>query len=131
MNNLGSIRLKVLLAILVAVGVLAAASVVQTSMLERELVAYAEAHAEEFRDGKHEVAYTITVGREFGLFGQPMGKITTFARPLGAEGTGILTAVDFGYVRQGGQWINTDSGICTDDGCISGAEGAFARVGTK
>lgn len=130
MKNMASIRLKVLVALLVAVGVLAGASLVQTSMLEQELTAYAETHAEQFRDGDHEVAYTITVGREYGLFGQPVAKITTFARPKGAQDTEILTAVDFGYVKQAGQWINTDSGICTHDGCISGAEGAFARLGS-
>jgi hypothetical protein len=128
MKSWASLRLKIMLAALAAVGVLAAASLVQNSMLESELRVYAEKHADEFRDGNSEVAYTVTVAREFVIFGQPMGKITAFARPKGAEGMGILQAVDYHYLKQDGDWINTDSGVCTHEGCISNAEGAFARA---
>ena len=131
MKNWASLRLKVLLAALAAVVVLAGASLVQTSMLTNELTAYAETHAEEFRDGEHEVAYNVVVEREFVLFGRPVGKITTFARPVGAEDTEILNAVDYHYVKQGGEWVNTDSAACTHEGCLSGADDAFARVGTS
>jgi len=128
MKNLGSLRLKIMLAALVAVGVLAAASMAETWMMKNELSAHGEAHAEAFRDGENEVAYTVTVSREFGLFGQAMGKVTAFARPKGANDTDALHAVDYFYVKQGGEWINTDSGSCTHEGCLAGADGAFARA---
>ena len=130
MKSASTIRTKVLLAMLAAVVILAGVSLVQGMVLKSELIAYAEQHAETYRDGEHEVAYTVTVGREFVLFGQAFGKITTFARPMGATGTEILQAVDYQYVKQGGEWVNTDSAMCSHEGCISGAEGAFARVAT-
>lgn len=121
-------RTVVLLALLVAVLVFAGASQVQSYLLKNELEAYAVAHAETDRDEAHEVAFTITVARTLGLFGEPVAKITTFRRPIGDTENTRLSAIDYTYVRRDGQWINTDSAGCTHEGCLAGVDEAFARA---
>lgn len=122
-------RTRVLLGTLAVVAVLALVSTVQSTMLRNELFVHAQELADANRGDGEESAFTVTVARPFVLFGEPIGKVTTFSRPVGAETNEVLMAVDYQFVKQDGKWINTESAMCMHDGCITGAESAFAHAG--
>lgn len=78
--------------------------------------------------GEANVTATITAAREYGLYGQGFGKVTVFMRTQARDGSNNYSAIEFYYqLMNDGQWVNTESAMCTGSECRVSAEKAFAR----
>jgi len=119
-------RTKVLIALLVAVILLGGASAVQTHLLRGELKALAQVHQAEFEDPGKNVTSLVTVSRDMLVFGTPRAKIEVFQMD---QGSAQVTGIEYHYVKEDGEWRNTESGICHGTACQTRGVEAFQDMG--
>lgn len=141
------------LALLGAVG-LAAGSFVDTYLMKRELRAFAAEREMEYRatatdkesgQTMYLVTTTVSVWREYGVFGPAAGKVSLYtynltwdeksaeeARAADAQrwrsGHGTYVpygGVEFHYVKEEDQWVFTESGQLDSDVCMLEGPKAF------
>ena len=116
-------------------GLLAALFVVNevhTRLLARGLREIAEQKAVESADAEgvadaERVTHEVSVAKPYWIAGRPSGKVSVYIRgdaPGSAQG---YVNYEYFFVLEGGQWMLTESGRCTDTRCRRRAERAFAR----
>lgn len=141
----GSRRPKVLAALLAVLGILWAVSYFQIRDLKNELTYIAEEKIREYagaEEGKTlEVAVpVITVSKQFILFGKTTGKIAMYMRPAGESGLeeepehsqvrehrhiGGISGIEFFLEKEGGEWLDRESGQCSSQQCQLEGKKAF------
>ncbi len=120
------VRTKVLLGLLAAVAAFALFSVGETLLLQRQLQAEAAKLEQEFVQPGNKVASVVTVSREMLVFGPATGKISVFQL---APAQDRLTEVMYEYAKEGGEWVEKESGICHGLSCQIAGLQAFRSAG--
>ena len=77
-----------------------------------------------------ETVTVVTVGRDYVLFGDTVGKVDVFIKTTPREGSTRYSGVEIGFKWQGDTWIMTDSGSCSSEECIVKARKAFGDTAT-
>ena len=129
-----SIRLKILLVVLILTVVAAAAFKVQGMILARSLAPFEAQRLSEFTNSPtkgEEYASDVSADREFGLYGDMLGRVAIYIKSTGAEGDNYAE-VDYVYTRdESGGWKFKESGGCADSQCRINALRAFAKKGAS
>jgi len=127
-----SIRLKVLLGLLVVTVIGYAALKAHGMILARSLAPFADERLAEISKGAvpgEEYAADVSADREFGLYGELLGKVAVYIKTTGAKGE-EYAEVDYIYGRDDkGAWQFRESGGCSDSQCRVSAIKAFAKKG--
>ncbi len=124
------LRTKLLLGLLALMSVTFGVNAAHVYTLENELQVIAdEKEAALSLDPVHprplETASIVTATKEYLIYGKVNGKIEIYIKQRGNGDR--LTGVDYFFSRDGVDWIETESGMCTDKECqIRGAK-AFAN----
>ncbi len=112
-------------------------STLDSRQMARHLSVLAEEKVKEYREdpsvsqytkGDADVTATVSAGRQYALYGQGVGKVTVFLRTQAPGGGNTYSAIEFYYeLKDGGQWVNTESAMCVGAECREPAQKAFAR----
>jgi len=125
-------RTQILVGLLGLVAAAGAAAKAETLSLERELKEIALNKEVEFKiDGsgkaaKTEVVSAVTASRRYLLFGEATGKVSVYVQS-GDGDNGALSGVEYFYTRVGGDWVVTESGMCTSEACHVEAQELFDK----
>lgn len=87
----------------------------------------AESAAAEGVESTARVTHEVSVAKPYWVAGRPAGKVSVYIKgdaPGSAQG---YVNYEYFFVLEGGQWVLTESGRCTDTQCRRRAERAFAR----
>jgi hypothetical protein len=121
------LRLKVLLGLLAFMGFTFAVNTSHIYALEKELRAIAITKGAELTSGELgvETAFLVTATKEYIVYGKVNGKVEVFVKS--ARGGNRLTGVDYFFSRDGDEWNQTESAMCTDEQCQIRGAIAFAQ----
>ena len=109
-----------------------AATIVDTYLMERQLWVLAEEKAAELAPGPpgdaapREIPIDVSAARQYGAFGQGIGKVILYFTE-----NGFYSAVQYFYVLENGEWVNTESFNCTDTDCQDDAREAFRKMALR
>ena len=105
---------------------------VHTRLLARGLRPIAEQKAAECAAAEGvgstgRVTHEVSVAKPYWVAGRPSGKVSVYIGGDAAGGEQGYVSYEYFFVLEGGQWVLTESGRCTDTQCRRRAERAFAR----
>jgi hypothetical protein len=129
-----SIRLKILLVALILTVIVAIGFKVQGMILARSLAPFEAQRLSEFTNSPNvgeEYASDVSAEREFGLYGEMLGRVAIFVKSTDPQGD-KYAEVDYMYTRdESGGWKFKESGGCADAQCRINALRAFAKKGAS
>ena len=103
------LRSKVLFLALFLVSAIYVYSLVDANISERDLERIAQKEIDGIHDEGNDVAYEVTVSKEYVLFGKTHGKVQVFVRQKPPRQDENIHAVNFYYNREGGEWKSDGS----------------------
>ncbi len=123
-----SMRMKALMGLLALMSVTFGVNAAHVHALENELRVIAEEKESIWSRNANsvnvETASIVTATKEYLIYGSVFGKVEVFVKKAGNGDQ--LTGIDFFFSRDGGEWLETESGMCSSEECrIRGAK-AFA-----
>lgn len=115
--KLGKCRLRILLAVMIALAVAKSISFSQVYALESELKDIAELHAGHLEHGllkgaARAVGSEVVASPSYGLAPKTVGKVTIYIQPIGDSASSQLYVYDFFYYRDKNAWKLSESGVC-------------------
>ena len=144
-------RKKILFGLLGAVLIMSLYSIVETKLFEQQLQIDADRLVEEMKadvkmdvkgNPQHDVTSVVIASREFGYFGEPLGKITVYFRNnqmmesvpnidnnYTHHTSGKYTGVTYFYDKRTDGWVNTESSLCSAEECQIPGKAAFEQAG--
>ena len=123
------IRQTTLILIAIALAGVWAFNTVHIYMLEKELGALAKEKVTYLTAGDPnmvgvKVATLVTAAKEYAVFGATSGKIEVYFRR--GENEYTLGGVEYDFIRENSEWVNTDSSQCSGADCQLRSQVAFA-----
>ena len=109
-----------------------AATIVDTYLMERQLWVLAEEKAAEMAAGPPgetpppEIPMDVSAARQYGAFGPGIGKVNLYF-----AGNGFYSTIQYFYVLENGEWVNTESFNCMDPDCQDDSREAYRKMALK